>query len=276
MQSVRGFGKVATGLARNPIGIIALFIVLIYALASLTVGFSGNLTLEERLPIVWFLILFPLVVLSVFAWLVSRHAGKLYAPKDFSDDDHFLRGIRGGFESLGSIDQQLELSIPQTITQRNLFPSGTAVINNDSFLASHGVSPEKETIEKNLVFILTPFSPDFDPHYMAIRKACSELGLRCVRGDENNNAGNLLADIIKLIYKAQFVVANLDGRNPNVFYELGISQAMGKDVLLIAKGIENVPFDLSSQRFIVWQDHTQLHELVKKALQGLLHKNVMH
>ena len=54
MNSLKSFGDTAKGLARNPIGIIALFIVLIYGFASLVVGFSGNLTTTERLPIVWF------------------------------------------------------------------------------------------------------------------------------------------------------------------------------------------------------------------------------
>lgn len=83
----------AKGLARNPLGIIALFIVLIYGFASLVVGFSGNLQPVERLPIVWFLVVFPVVVLTVFSWLVSQHHEKLYAPRDYSSDDAFLRGI---------------------------------------------------------------------------------------------------------------------------------------------------------------------------------------
>ena len=36
-----GLGKVATGLARNPLGIIALFIVLVYGFACLVTTFTG-------------------------------------------------------------------------------------------------------------------------------------------------------------------------------------------------------------------------------------------
>jgi lipopolysaccharide export LptBFGC system permease protein LptF len=63
---------------RNPLGIIALFIVLIYGFASLVLTFGANLQSEERLPIVWFLVLFPVLALVVFGWLVSRHHAKLY------------------------------------------------------------------------------------------------------------------------------------------------------------------------------------------------------
>lgn len=90
MSKIKEFGSVAKGLARNPLGIIALFIVLVYAFAALVVGASGNLQPNEREPLVWFLVLFPFIVLAVFAWLVSFHHDKLYAPSDFADEANFM------------------------------------------------------------------------------------------------------------------------------------------------------------------------------------------
>lgn len=91
MNSLRSFADTAKGLARNPIGIIALFIVLIYGFASLVAGASQNLTADERQPIIWFLVLFPFVVLGAFVWLVTKHHTKLYAPSDYQKDDAFIR-----------------------------------------------------------------------------------------------------------------------------------------------------------------------------------------
>lgn len=90
-KQVRSFGEIARQLARNPLGIIALFIVLVYALASLVTINAGNLTLTERLPLIYFLILFPVVVLVVFVWLVIRHSEKLYGPSDFRDERNFMK-----------------------------------------------------------------------------------------------------------------------------------------------------------------------------------------
>lgn len=112
---MNSFGDTAKGLSRNPLGIIALFIVLIYGFASLVVGFSDRLHPEERLPIVWFLVLFPIVVLSVFAWLVSNHHPKLYAPQDYTNDQAFLDSI-GGKEDPESFDQKIERKIFEAVT----------------------------------------------------------------------------------------------------------------------------------------------------------------
>lgn len=90
-DQTRSFGDTAKSLARNPLGIIALFIVLVYGLASLVTAFGGAFTSSERLPLIYFLILFPVLVLGVFAWLVSKHSGKLFAPSDFKDEDNYIK-----------------------------------------------------------------------------------------------------------------------------------------------------------------------------------------
>lgn len=94
VQGLKEFGEIAKKLSVNPLGIIALFIVLVYGIAALVLGISAD-TLKpfERLPIIWFLVVFPPIVLFTFAWLVAKHHGKLYAPKDFSDPTQFLQTL---------------------------------------------------------------------------------------------------------------------------------------------------------------------------------------
>jgi len=91
MNQVRDLGKIAQGLARNPLGIIALFIVLVYGIAALVTASAGSLTPAERLPLVYFLVIFPVLVLLVFAWLVSKHSGKLFVPGDFKDEANYVK-----------------------------------------------------------------------------------------------------------------------------------------------------------------------------------------
>jgi CheY-like chemotaxis protein len=88
---MKNFAETAKGLARNPLGIIALFIVLVYGFASLVAAFSGSFSSAERVPLIYFLILFPVIVLGAFTWLVSKHSGKLFAPSDFRDEDNYVR-----------------------------------------------------------------------------------------------------------------------------------------------------------------------------------------
>lgn len=91
MSDLANFGTTAKSLSRNPLGIIALFIVLIYGFAALTLGFNSQLEVGERAPLIWFLVAFPVVVLGLFGWLVSQHYEKLYAPGDYRSDEAFLK-----------------------------------------------------------------------------------------------------------------------------------------------------------------------------------------
>ncbi len=87
----RGLGGTATRLSRNPLGIIALFLVLVHGFAGLVLGFRVDLADGQRGLLVLFLILFPVLVLFAFLWLVAKHSNKLYGPGDFQDERHFVR-----------------------------------------------------------------------------------------------------------------------------------------------------------------------------------------
>jgi len=59
--------------------------------ASLVTTFAGSFTPAERIPLVHFLIIFPVLVLFIFTWLVSKHSGKLFAPSDFKDEENYVK-----------------------------------------------------------------------------------------------------------------------------------------------------------------------------------------
>lgn len=101
------FGNTASKLSQNPLGIIALFIVLVYAFASLVVGIGRNLTETTTGILVWFLVLFPVLVLVAFSWLVSRHHTKLYAPKDYQKEEHFIATLSHEIVKLKPVQTQL-------------------------------------------------------------------------------------------------------------------------------------------------------------------------
>ncbi|WP_447864019.1 response regulator [Kluyvera sichuanensis] len=84
------FTKTAVGFTKSPLGIIALFIALVYGFASFVVGFGNGLS-EHIAPLIYFMVLFPVIVFLGFLWLVAKHHNKLYGPSDFKDEDNFLR-----------------------------------------------------------------------------------------------------------------------------------------------------------------------------------------
>lgn len=83
------FDNFSSNFVRSPLGIIALFIVLVYAIAGLVAAF-GDAPPTHLLILVIFLVSFPVLVLGVFYRLVTRHSNLIYGPSDFRDDTGFL------------------------------------------------------------------------------------------------------------------------------------------------------------------------------------------
>lgn len=140
-------------------------------------------------------------------------------------------------------------------------------VNMFSFLKRAGVDTSKIEIEKDSIFYLTPFHSDKKNAYFSLKNVCNEMGLRLTRGDEIYlETKNIFTNIIENIVKSRMVIANIDGRNPNVFYELGIAHALDKPTIIITNDIDNVPFDLQSQYIIMYSDSNELEIKIRRAL----------
>jgi hypothetical protein len=98
MNPISDFMDKAKGLTRNPLGIIALFVSLIYGFACLVLSTSLNNLhgQDERIPLIWFIIFFPILILLCFIFLVVKHHHKLYAPSDYQDESNFVKV--GGYD----------------------------------------------------------------------------------------------------------------------------------------------------------------------------------
>ena len=138
------------------------------------------------------------------------------------------------------------------------------------FFSRMGVRPSDLGAERNQVFVLTPFSPENSELYETIAKTCRVVGLNAVRGDEVKINGPILPHIVQEIAKSRLVIANIDGRNPNVYYELGIAHSMGKNVLLISRTPSAAPFDVSGQQIVFYDDLPNLRDVLREAISRAL------
>jgi CheY-like chemotaxis protein len=105
-DGVSDFGNVARGLARSPLGTISLFIVSVYGIASLVTIFGDSLTHAERMPLIYFLVVFPILVLCAFVWLVSNHNRKLFGPSEFRNEKNYLKMQLSTVASLAVADSK--------------------------------------------------------------------------------------------------------------------------------------------------------------------------
>lgn len=106
-----------------------------------------------------------------------------------------------------------------------------------------------------------PFSKDFDDTYkLGIKAAAKECNVEAKRLDDDFFVTNMVEEIYKKIEAADFIIADMTGRNPNVFYEVGYAEAKNKLILLLTKNISDIPFDFKQKLHIEYTNVSNLKE----------------
>jgi ActR/RegA family two-component response regulator len=109
--------------------------------------------------------------------------------------------------------------------------------------------------QEPFVFVLMPFAPEYkDVYEDVVKKVIENEGLACIRADDLFKPHRIMNDIRRCIREAKFIAADLSGKNPNVFYEVGMAHAVGQTVLLLTQSMDDVPPKLRDVRCIMYED----------------------
>ena len=102
--------------------------------------------------------------------------------------------------------------------------------------------------------LITPFSEEFSFIRQLIADALREVGVEPILLEETMAAGMPMAETVQqAIERADVIIADLTGSNPNVMYELGFAHAVRKPVLLmVQKGAGHVPSDMAGYLYLVY------------------------
>lgn len=118
----------------------------------------------------------------------------------------------------------------------------------------------EETRPKAFVFVLMPFDKTFgDVYRLGIKEGCQKAGAYCERVDEQLFDESILERVYNQIAKADVIVADMSGQNPNVFYETGYAHALNKRVILLKQKDQDIPFDLKHYTHIIYDRNDILH-----------------
>ncbi|MBO2557604.1 hypothetical protein [Shewanella algae] len=205
------------------------------------------------------------VVIALFAYRFSVQSRKF---EDYKND-MFRKSVE---KQITELSNQLMASQERFSSINHLLVDAQANVKNregktldvsdSDFLENVGVDKSVK-IDPRLIFVLTPFNEEFSSTYEAIKTTVEQLEFKCSRGDDAAVSHNILGHIIQEMLRSRLIIANISGRNSNVFYELGIAHAMGKQVLLLANGDSHIPFDLSHIRVLIYRDEIDLHKKLR-------------
>jgi hypothetical protein len=130
----------------------------------------------------------------------------------------------------------------------------------------------ERTILSSDVFVVMSFDdkPYLNDAYGTFVRVCKEMNFSAVKVD-NHLDGNdrIVPAIFSNIKRSAFVIAEVSGAKPNVFYELGYARALGKTVIQTAYEGTPLPFDVFDVPTLFWDSQTTLERKLKGAIQQL-------
>lgn len=197
-------------------------------------------------------------LLTGWSKFISGHS-RLLRSLSFGDEDYggnvlsVLRTIAEHEpEQLEVIESFLDDNFPDHATFVSAKPSERKI----TFAPSVFQIPEG-SIESDLVAVMMPFRREFDGVFAAIKEACLVVKMRGVRADDIWESSTFIQDIFSLIYRAQVVVVDFTGKNPNVMYETGIAHTLGKHVVPITQSIDDIPSDMNHHRALKYLGNSE-------------------
>jgi len=109
-------------------------------------------------------------------------------------------------------------------------------------------------VDPKLCCLLMPFRESWsDELWRLLESVIVKCGFRCQRADEKEGR-SIMDDIWEMTCRARVVIADLTAKNPNVTYEVGLADVLGKDVMLLSQTPTDVPFDFLGLRLIPYEN----------------------
>ncbi len=95
-------------MTKNPLGFFGLLMLLFESILGtvFSIGLNKLSGTQERLPMIWFLVLFPIIVLIAFSYIVISKPRHLYGPGDYKDDSMFIKATEK--ETKNNISKEIE------------------------------------------------------------------------------------------------------------------------------------------------------------------------
>jgi hypothetical protein len=193
-------------------------------------------------------------------------------------DEGTVLGVRrGGQEEQDISPKNAKASFESAIEK--LSETLGMVVPSDAASANPTVLVGTAAMQKyhpNTAFIMMWISdnhPELDDVCDCIKGVFKEFGIAAVRSDDIEHQDTITERILHEIGTSEFLIADLSGERPSVYYEVGYAHALGKRPILYRKKGTQLHFDLAVHNVPEYENIVDLRNKLRKRLAVLMNRD---
>jgi len=175
---------------------------------------------------------------------------------------------------------QEEESVPRVAIARDIFDNSATNIGELIDLISPAETIQTatagtESYRPNTAFIMMAIDknqPELEDIKNSIKEVCKEFGITAIAADDIEHEGAITNRILQEIETNEFLIADLTGERPNIYYEIGHAHARNKRIVLYRRAGTTLHFDIAHRNCPEYENFTDLRQQLRKRMETLTNR----